>query len=465
MLLNLILLGATASALAPLERTDGKILLGAWYDRNLSDTPSAVNARIGYKPLSFFQTDVDFSGTLKPWTSPQTVIPQFQQQLKDTNTDAIAMLTVYPFQGLGDKISDAQLKDMGDRLNGLVNSGRQVFLRFAPEMNGNWFSYGQDPAGFISTWQRCIKYWRTALGSNVNKVAFVWSPNSGNGYPYPGGESWPNPNSTAKFDLDRIGLMDTNRNGKLDPLDNPYIPFYPGDEYVDWVGISIYHYGIEWPWVNNSIPEPQKFERYITGYPDNGDYFGYFPFYTPFSTPAGATNNITNTKVSSGNKPFIVSETAATYHFAWVDSTTPQATLLQDHTRVEIKEAWWNSFLTQDFISRYPRFQAVCTFEFIKTEELTWRDFSAFGPPPNPSGVNFEAEDQDVANAFARDAKGMGFVAWAKLGATNGTATVTASATGALIDNNKQQSGSGKTEITHIVGALLLAAWIRIMIA
>jgi hypothetical protein len=32
----------------------------------------------------------------------------------------------------------------------------------------------------------------------------------------------------ANFDA-----MDTNKNGKLDKDDDPFSPFYPGDEYVD----------------------------------------------------------------------------------------------------------------------------------------------------------------------------------------------------------------------------------------
>jgi hypothetical protein len=35
-------------------------------------------------------------------------------------------------------------------------------------------------------------------------------------------------------------LLDTNKDGKIDWRDDPYSGYYPGDEYVDWVGISIY---------------------------------------------------------------------------------------------------------------------------------------------------------------------------------------------------------------------------------
>ena len=33
--------------------------------------------------------------------------------------------------------------------------------------------------------------------------------------------------------------MDTNGDGAVDNLDDPYEPYYPGDTSVDWVGMSV----------------------------------------------------------------------------------------------------------------------------------------------------------------------------------------------------------------------------------
>ena len=33
--------------------------------------------------------------------------------------------------------------------------------------------------------------------------------------------------------------MDTNGDGVVDNLDDPYEPYYPGDASVDWVGMSV----------------------------------------------------------------------------------------------------------------------------------------------------------------------------------------------------------------------------------
>ena len=80
---------------------------------------------------------------------------------------------------------------------------------------GNWFRYGQQPELFKSTWIHFVTYIRSKLESNANSVAFIWSPNSGNGYPYRGGQF---ENAFTKT------LTDTS---------DPYSDYYPGDDYVD----------------------------------------------------------------------------------------------------------------------------------------------------------------------------------------------------------------------------------------
>ncbi|KAJ3339276.1 hypothetical protein HDU91_001040, partial [Kappamyces sp. JEL0680] len=62
----------------------------------------------------------------------------------------------------------------------------------------------------------------------------VWAPISGLGYPFPAGAFFPN--STEE----RYQLLDTNYDGMLTIMDDPFAPYWPGDEYVDWVSLSIY---------------------------------------------------------------------------------------------------------------------------------------------------------------------------------------------------------------------------------
>ncbi len=63
----------------------------------------------------------------------------------------------------------------------------------------------------------------------------MWAPNTGDGYPYRSHsrESLANP--------DDFDLLDTNKNGQIDAVgDDPFGPYWPGPEYVDWVGLSTY---------------------------------------------------------------------------------------------------------------------------------------------------------------------------------------------------------------------------------
>ncbi|ORY29262.1 glycoside hydrolase, partial [Rhizoclosmatium globosum] len=190
----------------------------------------------------------------------------------------------------------------------LIAAGRSVFVRFAPEMNGSWFPYGQRPEEFKKSWIYCINYWRKELGDDKSKVAFIWAPNSGNGYPFPkdpeSKDEFYGPDLTTPEGRLRMQQMDTNGNGGLDEDDDPYLPYYPGDAYVDWVGLSIYTYGNVYPWTSNVIPSPRKFEGMLQGLaPDVPNKFG------------AANHSILISRrhwipgYSAGSKPFIVAET------------------------------------------------------------------------------------------------------------------------------------------------------------
>jgi beta-mannanase len=56
---------------------------------------------------------------------------------------------------------------------------------------------------------------RSRLGANAKRVAFIWAPNSANGYPFPGG---------AYANEYTVSLNSTS---------DPYSPYYPGDDVVD----------------------------------------------------------------------------------------------------------------------------------------------------------------------------------------------------------------------------------------
>jgi len=174
-----------------------------------------------------FQSDMNITSVLQA-----KELDNFLDHLSEINTDAIAYVTLYPMEGFA-AVSDQALQDLVLRLNNGLSRGLRFFIRYSSEMNGNWFRYGQQPTAFLASWRRVIGYVRQATNNSQN-IAFIWAPNSGNGYPFLGGKNITIPRGSPDY-----LLMDTNNDGEIDINDDPYTPFYPGDEWVDWVGFSV----------------------------------------------------------------------------------------------------------------------------------------------------------------------------------------------------------------------------------
>jgi mannan endo-1,4-beta-mannosidase len=85
-------------------------------------------------------------------------------------------------------------------------------------MNGTWYSWEGDPPAYRQMWRRVHD---KIMGTSLTRshVQFIWSPNNyGNG------------NYTAD-------------------------EYYPGDRYVDWLGIDGYNFGDTESWSNWTGPE------------------------------------------------------------------------------------------------------------------------------------------------------------------------------------------------------------------
>jgi len=383
----------TAQKLAPLEldRTNG-ILFGVWFDRKHGAIPSEINKKFNYKPLSLWQSDVNITETLQA-----DYVDDIFTKITQTQTNAIIYLTVYPIEGF-EKVSDAALNQLAQKVRALTTSGSKLFIRYASEMNGAWFTYGQKPTEFINSWKKFVGTIRDAAGKD--NVAFIWAPNSANGYPFKK-NVFSQEVGMPTFD----NALDTNKDGVYDDKDDPFTPFYPGDEWVDWVGMSMYHYGTQFPWTDNAIPERGKAECIMTGC--NG--ISQFNFYRMF---AGDGSGAIPRPATAGGKPMIITETAATVHVAGItfDGTPHFIPPMQDpESRAQIKRAWWRQILNETFLNTYPKIKAVSFFEFFKFEEATWRDFSILGGDGNltsPYGDDGSAMNGATLRAFQQDMRG-----------------------------------------------------------
>lgn len=82
-----------------------------------------------------------------------------------------------------------------------------LYYRFGYEMNGDWMPWGEQPEKFVKAWRRAWKIFREEKATNVR---WVFSPNV----------VWDD--RTVRRDI---------------------VPYYPGDKYVDVVGLDGYNFG------------------------------------------------------------------------------------------------------------------------------------------------------------------------------------------------------------------------------
>jgi len=123
---------------------------------------------------------------------------------------------------------------------GVKAFGQPILLRFANEMNGDWdpwcvWFYGKDHTVYIKAWQRVHRIF-TAEGAT--NAMWVWNPHD---------RSYPN----YKWN-------------------DPHL-YYPGDEYVDWIGLTGYNNGTSYPgdrWRSFNEIYRDIYAEYTALYPD-----------------------------------------------------------------------------------------------------------------------------------------------------------------------------------------------------
>ncbi|MGI9255244.1 MAG: glycoside hydrolase family 26 protein [Thermomicrobiales bacterium] len=90
--------------------------------------------------------------------------------------------------------------------------GKPIYLRMFHEMNAEWYPWGavqpwNTPEDLIAAWRHV---WQVFQDAEAFNVRFVWCPDAG------------------------VGKVALNK-------------LYPGDDYVDWVGLDGYNWGLDQP--------------------------------------------------------------------------------------------------------------------------------------------------------------------------------------------------------------------------
>jgi beta-mannanase len=94
------------------------------------------------------------------------------------------------------------------RASGLAKSfPGEVIIRPGQEMNGNWYGWSGHPVAFKKAWRHIVRLFRREGADNVK---WAWTPN-------------------------------------IDLGNYPFAEYFPGDAWVDYVGLDGYNWGLEGP--------------------------------------------------------------------------------------------------------------------------------------------------------------------------------------------------------------------------
>lgn len=288
---------------------------------------------------------VEFTGVLG--AAPATAVVFTEFPLTDDNRanllgavdqiraeNSSLLITLEPREGLAAVTADV-IADTAELLDSISATGVPVIVRYAHEMNGSWYAWGQQPEAYVASFRAVA----AEFDERAPGVAMMWAPNYGGGYPFAGGEFETTAGEPG------FELLDTNGDGVVTMADDPYAPYYPGDDVVDWVGMSLYHWGSAYPWGENEIAEPNKFVEQL-----RGDYNG-------LGGDDSTLPDFYGMYVEGAGKPLGIPETAA---FVTADADPVLA--------LEIKRSWWSQVFAPDLAAQLPGLAMINWFEWNKYE-------------------------------------------------------------------------------------------------
>lgn len=268
------------------------------------------------------------------------------------------ILTPEPFGGL-ESVTDEVVQETVEILKEWEDRGVTFIVRFAHEMNGSWYPWCQKPTLFIDKFRLLSE----ALRAGTRRATMLWAPNLGPGYPYKNGKYEAKCNGDgAAEDCD---VLDTNGDGKLTAADDMFAPYWPGDEYVDWVGSSLYWWGTVYPWGENEVPSPQFFYDTLVGNIKQETGEPVPDFYFTYS--------------EEKNIAMIITETAALYNLCDKDPDTEACQvnipndLINPTFEFEIKSTWWDQVFSLEGSTStreiFPNIRMISWFNVRKQEQ------------------------------------------------------------------------------------------------
>jgi hypothetical protein len=167
------------------EPVDGAYL-GAYViqDQFINADMNLYNSMAGKQHASFFR----YVGYGMPFPK------EWVEQVKEAG--AVPHIAFEPNKGLDEVNDDTYLRQFAKDAK---EAGVPIFLRYASEMNGTWAEYSGNPKQYIEKWRLVHQ----VMQEEAPNVAMVWTV-----FTFP---------------------------------ENSIKSYYPGDDYVDWVGVNVYN--------------------------------------------------------------------------------------------------------------------------------------------------------------------------------------------------------------------------------
>ncbi len=245
-----LLTPASASNDFPSPATDSP-----WFGGDLdweNDDAERYTRRLG-SSVSLLARSVDYPLTASSTSALSSLAAQAHTH------DAVAVVSLLPTVAL-EELDTADAVELVGALNALTQDLDTAFLlRFAPEMNATWTTYGQRPTAYVDAFVE----FADVVHARALSAATAWTPAYGGGYPFGGSLTAPVRGThigAALSPVDRA-LLDSNSDGNYDGSDDPYGAFFPGDEAVDWVGLSMLRYGADGAAETNTLAAPTEMQR------------------------------------------------------------------------------------------------------------------------------------------------------------------------------------------------------------
>lgn len=302
------------------------------YRTRLGETPAMYSVRVSY-PLD--------ARSISEWQ---------HAALQVAAQGASLVLTLEPSVELA-ALTEADAADLNTRLERYRSQyGTEQFVRFAPEMNGSWVSWGQQPTAYVSAFETVA----AAVHAGSSAAETVWSPSYGAGYPFERADG----RLDAITARDRVAI-DTDGDGLFTEADDPYGPYFPDADSVDRVGLSLYYFGKgesaaaagrDVPLELNTAPQDGEVAARLD------ERWGYTTtprasFYDRFAVGEGKT---------------LLLDTGALYDFG-----------RDGDSELSVKRGWWTQVLAE--LDRHPLISGVTWLEVVRDEaeaggrQVDWR--------------------------------------------------------------------------------------------